>query len=255
MISPDTSPPFKAFRQFNEPGFEAIASSRTSVDPSSVLRHFPSDTPADVIARALGETRATSIKELVESFEFFHQTRKHLRARHIIDLCCGHGLTGMLYGVLDRKVESVTLVDQTKPLCVDIILDSLAAAAPWVKEKVRHLALPEKEWSTIEANSDTSLIGVHACGPLTDRCLDFAIARGLPVAVMPCCYPHESCPAPSSVRQALGAEQAYDVHRTYHLEQAGYRVKWRYIPGAITPMNRILIGKTQTGRWIGPEQA
>ena len=248
MLSPDTSPPFKAFRQFNEPGTENIASSRTSVDPSSVLRHFPSDEPADQIARALGGRRATSIKELVESFEFFHQTRQHVRSRHIVDLCCGHGLTGILFAVLDRKVESVTLVDHVKPPCHDIILESLDELAPWTREKVQYVELPETEWDQIETAADTSVLGVHACGTLTDSCLKFAVQRKISVAVMPCCYPYDRCPAPLSVRQALGAQQAFDVDRTYRLEAEGYSVKWRYVPRAVTPMNRILIGTVGEAR-------
>lgn len=31
-------------------------------------------------------------------------------------------------------------------------------------------------------------LAVHACGSLTDSCLDVAMAVGGPVAVMPCCY-------------------------------------------------------------------
>ena len=243
MNAPNTSPPFKAFRQFNAPDTRAIVSSRTSVDPSSVLRHFPSDEPADQVARALAAMRATSIKELVESFEFFHQTRKLIRAPHVLDLCCGHGLTGMVFAVLDRTVGSVTLVDRVKPPCADVILDMLCDVAPWTREKVKYLELSEAYWGAIETGPETSVIAVHACGELTDRCIDFAVGRKLPIAAMPCCYPHDRCPAPLSVRQALGSEQAFDVDRTYRLEGQGYGVKWRYIPKAVTPMNRILIGK------------
>ena len=34
---------------------------------------------------------------------------------------------------------------------------------------------------------------------------------------------------------------ATDTDRTYRLHAAGYTVRWRYIPEAITPMNRVLI--------------
>ena len=36
----------------------------------------------------------------------------------------------------------------------------------------------------------------------------------------------------------LGEDVAYDVDRTYTMERAGYRVRWREIPAEITPMNR-----------------
>ena len=43
------------------------------------------------------------------------------------------------------------------------------------------------------------------------------------------------------LRLALGDDVAYDVHRTYRLERAGWRVRWRDLPKAITPMHRVLI--------------
>ncbi|MEM9408868.1 MAG: hypothetical protein AAGA81_22750, partial [Acidobacteriota bacterium] len=52
---------------------------------------------------------------------------------------------------------------------------------------------------------------------------------------------HAHNPAPVGLRQALGDDVAYDVHRTYALENQGYQVRWREIPEEITPMNRVLI--------------
>jgi hypothetical protein len=233
--------PFRVFRQFTEGETDRLTSSKSSIDPSSCLRHFPSDEPADQVARAIGGRRATSIKELIESFEFYEQTRKTIRARNMIDLCCGHGLTGMLFAALDRSVESVTLVDHRKPKCHDVILEALCDVTPWTRDKIRYLEWPESDWDEIETDpADTSVIGVHACGSLTDRCLNFATSRSLPIAVMPCCYPYDDCPAPVALQRALGSEQAFDVDRTYRLEREGYRVKWSYIPKSVTPMNRII---------------
>jgi hypothetical protein len=236
--------PFRAFRQFTEGETDRLTSSGSSVDQSSSLRHFPSDEPYDQVARALGRHRVTSIKEVIESFEFFHQTRKEIRSRNMIDLCCGHGLTGMLFAALDRSVESVTLVDHRKPKSYNVILDALCELTPWTRDKVRYLEWPLNKWTDLETDkSDTSVIGVHACGQLTDRCIDFAVSRHLPIAVMPCCYPYDDCPAPKAVQKAMGVEQAYDVDRTYRLEKAGYNVRWGYIPKSVTPMNRIMTAK------------
>ena len=61
-----------------------------------------------------------------------------------------------------------------------------------------------------------------------------------PFAALPCCRPHRLHPAPESLKNALGADLAIDVHRTYRLEEAGYRARWQEISSAITPMNRVL---------------
>jgi hypothetical protein len=87
-----------------------------------------------------------------------------------------------------------------------------------------------------------AVVATHACGPLTDRCIDRALEAGSPVAVMPCCYPQRACPGPAALQQALGTELAFDIDRTYRLEGAGYRVRWSAVSREITPMNRILVG-------------
>ena len=121
--------------------------------------------------------------------------------------------------------------------------DPEAASRPWDRDRDGFLNLADDEGHRIETRpSESAVLGVHACGFLTDRCLDFAVERGLPVTVMPCCYPYERCPAPTSVRQALGGELAFDVDRTNRLESQGHAVSWRYVPKGTTPMNRILIG-------------
>jgi hypothetical protein len=86
---------------------------------------------------------------------------------------------------------------------------------------------------------------VHACGKLTDDCLDIARRLGGPAAVLPCCRSKRCNPAPLGLRAALGDDVAYDVQRTYTMEAAGHRVRWRSIPEVITPMNRVLIASAR----------
>ena len=67
------------------------------------------------LARALAARSAINLKEWLESFEFFARTRKHVRADVVADLCCGHGLTGLLFAIFDKKVQRVLLVDARRP--------------------------------------------------------------------------------------------------------------------------------------------
>ena len=75
------------------------------------------------------------------------------------------------------------------------------------------------------------------------RTLDAALACGGRVAVMPCCYPKRHYAGPVGLVQGLGIEVAWDIERTYRLENAGYDVQWSAVPKSVTPMNRILIGR------------
>ena len=88
-----------------------------------------------------------------------------------------------------------------------------------------------------------AIVSAHACGVLSDLCIDVAIKSGGPIAILPCCYPRSACEAPLSLQTQFGLETAYDIDRTYRLEAAGYRIRWGTIPSEITPMNRIVYGK------------
>ncbi len=96
-----------------------------------------------------------------------------------------------------------------------------------------------------------SVLGLHACGALTDAVLRLASARGALCAVMPCCYTGTAAGAPPGVRRALGVAAAADVDRSYRLQAQGYSVDWAAIPKRITPMNRILIAVPVSG-WEPP---
>lgn len=195
----------------------------------------------DRLALALCERRATSLKELLESAEFYMRTRRRLRGAVVVDLCAGHGLVGLLFAAFERSVAQVRLLDKRKPPCAEKILEAVTSVAPWVAEKVVYI-----EASLSEAGAHipdgAGVVAVHACGVRTDRCLELAMRRGSAVAVMPCCYAQTAKAAPRALQRALGSELTTDIDRTYRLERAGYAVDWSSIPEAITPMSRILVG-------------
>lgn len=233
---------YKCFRQFNKMPLPQFASSSRLVDDEIAGQYFNSNSLQDRLVRALGQERALPVKELLESFEFFERVRKYVRRPVMADLCCGHGLTGILFALFERSVEHVSLIDRRISANQAKVLDCAIRVGPWVAEKVCFKTMALKR-ALVDVSSLTSVIAIHACGVLTDHCLDCALATQGPVAVMPCCYAsRHGCRAPDAIRLAFGPELARDVHRTYQLENAGYRVRWDYIPNEITPMNRILMG-------------
>lgn len=234
-------PRFRTFRAFNDPALAWAARSRFRLDRRSVETFRGEPLPMRIVA-ALGERRAMNVKEVLESFETVARVRKRLRSRRVADLCCGHGLTGLLFAAIDRDVEQVVLLDRKKPPKADLVLEAVTEAAPWVSGKVRWIEdKVARAGAHLEAG--TSVIAVHACGVRTDRAIEAAIAVNGHVAVVPCCYTRTAHDAPAALREALGAELTADIHRTYALEAKGYRASWTAIPEAITPMNRVLIGQ------------
>ncbi len=232
---------FRLLRVFNRPSLRAYAGSKTRIGRNA-LPHFPGDSLAERVVRELARERALPIKEVAEAFEFFAVVRKHLRRTpRILDLCSGHGLAGILFAIFERRTEEVLLCDQHRPLHADHVWRACLAVAPWIEDKVRYV---EGKLARTRDSfpRDAAVLGVHACGKLTDTCIEIALELGGPLAVMPCCRSNAVNRAPQGLRQALGEDVAYDVHRTYAIENAGYRVRWREIPAVITPMNRVLIG-------------
>lgn len=232
---------FRAFPQFNHPDRARTARLRHRVGMLS-MEWFDRKAPQDRLARALADRRAIHLKELLEAFEFHDRTRRRVRAPVVADLCCGHGLVGLLYGI-DPLVRRVILLDRERPAAHSDVLDAVAAVYPEVREKVVYVEA-DVEDAARHLETGCAVVAVHACGVRTDRCLDAALAvQSRAIAAMPCCYAQTGKGAPPVLRKELGHERMTDVHRTYRLHEAGYQVDWSAVPSAITPMNRILIAR------------
>ena len=245
-MRPNPDPIFRAFPRFNEPELKRAANVKQR------FRHhaaeiFDGEGLADRFARALAARDAITLKELLESFEFWSRVRRRIRRPVLADLCCGHGLTGVLFALFERTVEEVVLLDQELPPSHARIVDAAAEVGPWVggKLRVERRSLQEVEREGL-LPPGAAVVAVHACGTTTDQAIDVALATGGPIAVMPCCYQRAPTFGPAVLRRELGRDLAMDVHRTMRLEEAGRRVEWTAIPRAISPKNRILLG-------LGPE--
>lgn len=204
---------------------------------------FPGDGLHVRFARALGARRAVRFKEVLEAIEFFAAVRKRARAATVVDLCAGHGLVGLLFGMFERRVERVVLVEPSPPDNRARVLEAAFEVAPWVEAKLelvdRRLEHVADDLATRHPGAAT--VAVHACGTLTDRAIELGLRLGGPIALLPCCRPHGRSPAPDSLARALGPDVAFDVDRTYRMEHAGWTVRWSDVPAAITPMNRVLL--------------
>lgn len=242
MTSPptDSDATFKAFPHLNKMPIEFISRSRVTLGDIA-RKHFNDDVFTHKIVRSLGETRVIGLKEVLESFEFYARVRRRIRAEHVADLCCGHGLVGMLFAVLQRGVDKVTLIDSRRPENFEIVFDAVAQVAPWIKDKVTYVECPIEE-VTEHLSLGTSILGVHACGGLSDHCLRIARELNSRVAVLPCCYGDNHMHGPEVLSRMLGGLLAVDVDRTYRMEACGYTMDWQFIPRVISPMNRILVG-------------
>ena len=144
----------------------------------------------DKLALALIDARVLPFKELLESFEVFEHIRRRVRAPQVVDLCCGHGLVGMLYGIHHRDVERVRLVDRRRPESVDRILAALDPVAPWLRPRSRLKPAP----SPTTIDPPAAILGIHACGTATDAVIDQALPgiRSRPAMLPSCARGHHA---------------------------------------------------------------
>ena len=146
---------------------------------------------------------------------------------------------GLLFGLLERRVEQVILVDISFPSSSRRLERALNELGPWLSAKVTRLERDVKGVGP-QLPSGAGVVAVHACGARTDWSIQAAHLTGGPLAVMPCCYAQQSYRGPEALKRHLGAGLSLDIQRTYDLEGRGYQVSWQELPPEVSPMNRII---------------
>ena len=220
-------------------------SSRSRLSRRS-LRDFDGDTLFDAVGRVVSEAECLPRKELFESWEVASRVRRCVRGRPILELAAGHGLVAWLLLLLDTDTPGARCVDRRKPASAERLEAALVARWPRLAGKVRWEV---GDVRSVAANADELVVAVHACGSLTDRVLDTALAARAAVAVLPCCHG-----GALGSRETAGLEAwmegslAVDAVRVLRLHAAGYRVWLRSIPEEITPENRLIVGVPEAPR-------
>ncbi len=209
------------------------------------LPRFVDDTLFCRLARAVCRAGVLPRKELYESWEVARRVHRLLRhaptagRRRVFDLACGHGLLGATLLILDRTLASGQGIDQRLPPSSSKLLEVLRPEfAHLEKWTLRKGSLEDADVTPADV-----VVSCHACGSLTDRVLEKAIAAGAIVAVVPCCHevPHRST-GHDALAGWLDPTLAIDVERAARLQRAGYAVRTQLIPVDITQKNRLLVG-------------
>lgn len=201
------------------------------------LERFAGDTLFDRLGRAVSAAGCVPRKELYEAWEVARRVRRILRGGRVIDAGGGHGLLAHVMLLLDDSSQAGVVVDRTTPPSAATLQASLVDAWPRLAGRVRFVA---SDIGGFPLEPTDIVVSCHACGALTDRVLEGAIAARVAVAVLPCCHDFDTCD-PGSLAGWMDRALAIDVMRAVRLEQHGYRVWTQTIPAAITPKNRLLI--------------
>ena len=205
------------------------------------LRNFPSDSLHDAIGRVVCEAGCLPRKEFFESWAVAKKVLRRHRGGRVVDLAGGHGLVGWMMALMDRKTTTVVVVDTRLPKSAERLHTALSARWTGLGERITY---EQRSLDDVVIASDDRVLGIHACGALTDRVLDAAIGSHARVAVLPCCHSHAKLDD-GGLSGWLDADVAIDVVRARRLADSGYVVHTTRIAEDITPKNRLLLGTPQ----------
>ena len=202
------------------------------------LDRFPGDTLFHRIARAVCHARCLPRKELYEAWEMARRVRRIFRGGRIVDLGAGHGLLAQVMILLDDSSPSALVVDKALPPSSGKLHEALVQKWPRLSGRIAFVPAALDE---VEILPGDIVVSSHACGALTDRVLDRAVAARARVAVLPCCHDLDSGDT-GGLSGWVDRPVAIDIVRAVRLTQQDYRIWTQAIPGEITPKNRLLLG-------------
>lgn len=202
------------------------------------LARFEGEGLFERVARVVCGAGCLPRKELYESWAVARHVHRRFRGEggRLIELCAGHGLLAQLLALMDSSFEDVSCLDSRPPKSAATLSDAMAARWPQLTRV--HYESAELESAALRPGD--LIVSAHACGALTDRVIERAIAARARVAVLPCC--HEIGASPDGGLSGwLEPTLAIDVMRAARLQAASYTVSTRTIDPAITPKNRLLL--------------
>lgn len=204
-----------------------------------LLPLFPGGTLFERVARAACRAGCLPRKELYEAWEVARRVRRRLRGGRVVDLACGHGLLAQILLLLDDSSPEALAVDRRLPPSAARLAATLEAEWPRLAGRMHFI---EDDLESIELRPDDLVVSAHACGALSDRILERALAAGARLALLPCCHDLDGGDQ-GGLQGWLDGALAIDVVRAGRLRAAGYSVFTQAIPAAITPKNRLLLAE------------
>ena len=198
---------------------------------------FAGDTLFDRIARTVCGVGCLPRKELFEAWEVAKRVRRRFRGAPIVELCAGHGLLAYMLLVLDDSTPTAECVDVVRPKSASQLAAAFEATWPRLQGRVRYST---SNIDDVSVAPGSVVVSVHACGDLSDRVIDRAIAARAGLAIVPCCHSLGNNDTGNLLGWMDGA-LAIDATRAHKLSALGYRVRTQTIPSDITPQNRLLL--------------
>ncbi|MEL6190001.1 MAG: methyltransferase [Myxococcota bacterium] len=200
--------------------------------------HFSGETLFDRVARTVCGAECLPRKELYETWEVARRVVRRFKGGRVVELAAGHGLLAHVMCLLDPSLQGAVAVDRRRPASAGRLSAALVERWPQLDGKVEFVEGDLREPPIFK---EDVVLGVHACGPLTDIILDRAVEARARVAVLPCCHAKKRSDT-GGLLGWLDPALAIDVTRAARLSAEGYAVHTATIPEEITPKARLLFG-------------
>ena len=205
---------------------------------------FPGEGLFPRLARTVCQAGVLPRKELYEAWETARRVKRRFRGGRVMDLACGHGLLAHIMVLLDPSISRAVAVDTHIPPSAARLSRVLANEWPRLGERV---VFQTSDLADVPVMAFDLVVSAHACGSLTDQIIARAVQARARVAVLPCCHNLKTCDA-GGLTPWMPADLAIDAARAMNLAAQGYEIFTARIPQAITPKNRLLMGRPrQTG--------
>jgi hypothetical protein len=203
------------------------------------LGRFPASTVFDRVGRALCEAGCLPRKELYEAWEVARRARRIFRGGRIVDVAGGHGLLAHLMLLLDDTSPAAVVVDPARPASAERVRRALVHGWPNLDGRVTYVT---DDVDALPLERGDVVVSCHACGALTDRIIERAVAAGARLAVLPCCQDKVECDT-GDLAGWMEAALAIDAQRVFRLNAHAYRVRTQTIPVEVTPKNRLILAE------------
>ena len=207
------------------------------------MGRFSQETLFHRLARAVCRAGCLPRKELYEAWEVARRVRRHFRGGRVVDMGAGHGLLAHVMLLLDDSSPEAMIVDRAIPASSATLHQALAETWPRLSGRIVSVS---GAFDALALQATDVVVSSHACGAATDRVLELAVSARARVAVLPCCHDLADAGA-RALSGWVDGPLAIDLARAIRLQQQGYRVWTQSIPAAVTPKNRLLLGRPPSG--------
>jgi len=146
------------------------------------LGRFPGHTLFHRVARAVCHAGCLPRKELYEAWEMARRVRRLFRGGRVVDLGAGHGLLAQVMLLLDDSSPKALVVDPAPPKSTTALHEALVATWPRLRDRVTVVTAAIED---LPLETSDVVVSSHACGALSDRVLDRAVAVRARLAVLP----------------------------------------------------------------------